>query len=58
MGGAQISEKHANFFINDEKASADDIRALFAEAWNSVREQFGVEMALEVELVGEWTFEG
>ena len=58
VGGAQISEKHANFFINDDNASADDIRALFAEAWNSVREQFGVEMQLEVELVGEWRFEG
>ena len=57
VGGAQISEKHANFFINDEKATADDIRALFAEAWNSVRELFGVEMELEVELVGHWKFE-
>ncbi|MBE2201315.1 MAG: UDP-N-acetylmuramate dehydrogenase [Anaerolinea sp.] len=57
VGGAHISEKHANFFINDEDATAEDIRALFAEAWNSVREQFGVEMELEVELVGEWEFE-
>jgi UDP-N-acetylmuramate dehydrogenase len=58
VGGAKISEKHANFFVNDENASADDIRALFAEAWNSVRERFGIEMDLEVELVGEWEFEG
>ena len=57
IGGAKISEKHANFFVNDEDASADDIRALFAEAWNSVREQFGVELELEVELVGDWRFE-
>ena len=57
VGGAKISEKHANFFVNDEDASADDIRALFAEAWNSVRERFGIEMDLEVELVGEWEFE-
>ncbi|MCP4423720.1 MAG: UDP-N-acetylmuramate dehydrogenase [Chloroflexi bacterium] len=57
VGGAQISEKHANFFVNEEDAAADDIRALFAEAWNSVREQFGVEMELEVELVGDWEFE-
>ncbi len=58
VGGAKISEKHANFFVNDEDATADDIRALFAEAWNSVRERFGIEMDLEVELVGEWEFEG
>ena len=57
IGGAKISEKHANFFVNDEDATADDIRALFAEAWNSVREQFGIEMDLEVELVGDWEFE-
>lgn len=57
VGGAHISEKHANFFVNDETASAEDIRALIAEAWNSVREKFDVEMDLEVELVGEWDFE-
>ena len=55
-GGARISEKHANFFINDEDATAEDIRALIAEAWNAVREQFGVELDLEVELVGDWHF--
>ncbi len=57
VGGAHISEKHANFFVNDEEATAEEIRVLFAEAWNTVREQFGVEMDLEVELVGEWKFE-
>jgi UDP-N-acetylmuramate dehydrogenase len=56
-GGAMISEKHANFFVNDQEATAEDIRALIAEAWNSVREQFGVELDLEVEMVGEWQFE-
>lgn len=57
IGGAAISEKHANFFVNDGTATAEDIRALIAEAWNVVREKFGVEMVLEVELVGEWGFE-
>jgi len=57
VGGAHISNKHANFFVNDEEASAEDIRALIAEAWNSVREKFDVEMDLEVELVGLWDFE-
>jgi len=58
IGGAHISEKHANFFINDQGATAEDIRALIAEAWNAVREQFGVELQLEVELVGDWRFDG
>ncbi len=57
VGNAHISEKHANFFVNDGDATAEDIRSLIAEAWNSVREQFGVEMELEVELVGSWKFE-
>jgi len=57
VGGASISEKHANFFINNGQASAEDIRALIAEAWNTVREQFGVEMELEVELAGDWKFD-
>ncbi len=56
-GNAVISEKHANFFINDGGATAEEVRALIAEAWNSVREQFNVEMELEVELIGRWDFE-
>lgn len=57
VGDAQISEKHANFFMNNGNASAEDIRALLAEAWNVVREQFGIEMETEVELVGNWRFD-
>ena len=55
-GGASISEKHANFFVNDGTATAEDIRSLIAEAWHVVRDRFGVEMELEVELVGEWDY--
>lgn len=57
VGGASISEKHANFFVSDGSATAEDVRLLIAEAWNRVRDQFGVEMELEVELVGNWKFE-
>lgn len=57
VGGARISEKHANFFVNDGDASAEDIRSLIAEAWHTVRNQFDVALELEVELVGEWRFE-
>lgn len=57
IGGAAISEKHANFFVNDDDATAEDIRSLIAEAWNTVREQFNVEMELEVEFAGDWQFE-
>jgi UDP-N-acetylmuramate dehydrogenase len=56
-GDAVISEKHANFFVNEGEATAEDVRGLIAEAWNTVREQFGVELQLEVELVGDWHFD-
>jgi UDP-N-acetylmuramate dehydrogenase len=57
IGGAYISEKHANFFVNDNDASAEDVRALIAEAWNVVREKFDIKLDLEVELVGNWQFD-
>ncbi len=55
-GHARISDKHANFFINDGEATAEEVRTLIAEAWHTVREHFGVELELEVELVGDWQF--
>jgi UDP-N-acetylmuramate dehydrogenase len=53
-GGAQISERHANFIVNVGGASAADIAALIREAHSRVRERFGVDLELEVELRGEW----
>ncbi len=53
-GGARISERHANFIVNVGGASAADIAALIRMAHTRVREQFGVDMELEVELRGEW----
>lgn len=54
IGGARISERHANFIVNVGGASAADVAALIQAARNRVREQFGVELELEVELRGEW----
>jgi UDP-N-acetylmuramate dehydrogenase len=53
-GGAQISERHANFIVNVGGASAADIAALIQMAHTRVWEQFGVNLELEVELRGEW----
>jgi UDP-N-acetylmuramate dehydrogenase len=53
-GRAQFSERHANFIVNVGGARAADVAALIKEAHNRVREQFGVELELEVELRGEW----
>lgn len=53
-GGAQISEKHANFFVNTGGATASDVYALVKTAKSRVLEYSGVELVLEVKLLGEW----
>jgi UDP-N-acetylmuramate dehydrogenase len=55
VGGAHISEKHANFFINDETATASDLWVLIQKAQSRVSEAFGVSLELEVELVGDFS---
>ena len=52
IGGAQISELHGNFFMNTGSATAADVLALIEHARAEVRRQFGVELELEIELVG------
>jgi UDP-N-acetylmuramate dehydrogenase len=54
QGKAQFSERHANFIVNVGGAKAADVAALIREAHDRVRERFGVDLELEVELRGEW----
>lgn len=54
IGNAEISAKHANFFINLGDASAIDVYRLIRLAQKKVREKFDVELQLEIELLGEW----
>ncbi|MGH3023830.1 MAG: UDP-N-acetylmuramate dehydrogenase [Gaiellaceae bacterium] len=51
-GGAQISPKHANFIENADGARSGDALALIAEARRRAREQFGVVLHPEVQLLG------
>jgi len=53
IGDAQVSSKHANFILNLGRARAADIKALIDLARQRVRERFGIELELEVALVGE-----
>ena len=55
IGGAMISEKHANFIINVGGAKAADVRALIDLVKKTIREKFGVEMKPEVQFIGDWT---
>jgi UDP-N-acetylmuramate dehydrogenase len=54
IGDAQISSKHANFIVNLGQARASEVKALMDRAREAVHKQFGIELELEQELVGEW----
>jgi UDP-N-acetylmuramate dehydrogenase len=53
IGGAMISEKHGNFFVNLGEARAADVLALVRLARERVRATAGIEMELEIRVVGE-----
>ncbi len=53
-GGAQVSEKHANFIINKINAKASDIKFLINYCQRKVREDFGVELKTEVIFLGQF----
>ncbi len=54
IGGAQISEKHANFIINKGSATADDILQLIRKAGREVETSKGIVLELEAKIVGEY----
>jgi UDP-N-acetylmuramate dehydrogenase len=54
IGNAEISTVHANFIINHGLSSAIDIKELIEIARQEVARKFGVELEMEIELVGEW----
>jgi UDP-N-acetylmuramate dehydrogenase len=54
VGDAQISTIHANFFINRGNATAANMATLIQLTRKTVWQNFGVELELEVELLGEW----
>jgi len=53
IGGAVVSEKHANFIINTGTATAADIEGLINHVQATVRDKFGVELVREVHIIGE-----
>lgn len=54
IGDAEISNIHANFFINHGQACAADIGRLIRLAQETVAEKTGIQLALEIELLGNW----
>lgn len=55
IGGAAVSEKHANFLVNTGDATADDLRSLIEHVQRVVAERTGVQLQREVHFAGDWS---
>lgn len=53
IGGAVVAEKHANFIVNEQDATARDLEALIAHVQQTVRRVHGVTLVPEVRIIGE-----
>ena len=51
-GGAQVSPKHSGFIVNDNNATAEDVRQLIAHIQQVVKEQKGIDLCCEVKFIG------
>jgi UDP-N-acetylmuramate dehydrogenase len=50
LGGAMVSDLHANFIVNQGEAKFEDVMGLIDQIKQAVMERYGVEMELEVEV--------
>jgi UDP-N-acetylmuramate dehydrogenase len=53
-GGATVSEKHANFVVNDRKGTAADVRGLASDVAAAVEATTGIRLEAEVVFLGDW----
>lgn len=53
VGDAQVSLQHGNFIINKGKATADDVLTLIAAVKQKVKDAFGIDLVLEIKIIGE-----
>lgn len=53
VGDAQVSDKHANFIVNQGEASAKDVLALIRKVRAAVAKRTGVKLELELKVVGQ-----
>ncbi|RLQ90733.1 UDP-N-acetylmuramate dehydrogenase [Planomicrobium sp. Y74] len=55
FGGAEVSTKHAGFIVNKNNATANDYIQTIEMVKSAVREKFGIDLELEVKIVGDDT---
>jgi UDP-N-acetylmuramate dehydrogenase len=55
IGGATVSEKHANFIVSDRTGSAADVRRLADHLRATIRATDAIDLRFEVEFIGDWT---
>jgi UDP-N-acetylmuramate dehydrogenase len=53
-GGASVSEKHANFIVNDRRGTAADVRRLVERVRTEIEQRHAIRLEPEVEFVGDW----
>ena len=51
FGGAMVSQKHANFIINKDHATASDVIHLIRDIQKNVKKEYGIDLKLEQEIV-------
>jgi UDP-N-acetylmuramate dehydrogenase len=54
IGGAEVSTKHANFLVNTDNATANDIHKLINHVRETVKAMKGVDLHCEVIYLGDW----
>jgi len=55
LGGARVSDVHANFIVNDGGATAADVVGLISKIRTSVRDRHGIELRPEIRFLGEFS---
>jgi UDP-N-acetylmuramate dehydrogenase len=53
-GGATVSQKHANFIVNDRRGTAADVRRLMDKVRATILDSTGVDLQPEIVFVGDW----
>jgi UDP-N-acetylmuramate dehydrogenase len=55
VGGAVVSEKHANFIVNDAGGTAADVRRLAEQVREAVLREHATELRFEIVFAGDWS---